>query len=215
LKGAFKVVRNRLLPGSVDPRFEETTLSGSPINPRLADELHMLDRYREFALRPPGEFRASKWRDFNQFDVGDYHFSARNSWGIDNRDPTADKRVLAYCIGIPMEQYVAGGINRSLIRRAMKGRLPESTLNQPLKGLQFGDWYESLTPILPEMIVELGRIERSSMAQRILDLPRLRETLENWPRNATEAVADQPRFHDALTRGIAYGYFLRQFEGIE
>ena len=28
-------------------------------------------------------------------------------WGVDLRDPTADKRLVEYCLSIPTEQYVA------------------------------------------------------------------------------------------------------------
>ena len=65
--------------------------------------------------------------------------------GVEVRDPTADLDVVSYCFGVPPEQYLAEGIDRSLIRRAMWGLLPEIVLDQPAhSGLQAADWYEKL-----------------------------------------------------------------------
>ncbi len=44
--------------------------------------------------------------------------------------------VVSYCFGVPPEQYLAEGIDRSLIRRAMWGLLPDAVLTNRLSGLQ-------------------------------------------------------------------------------
>ena len=57
--------------------------------------------------------------------VGDTRHAAEKAvTGVEVRDPTADIDVVSYCFGVPQEQYLAEGIDRSLIRRAMWGLLP-------------------------------------------------------------------------------------------
>ena len=85
-----------------------------------------------------------------RFDYGTYNAAFRALGGFDVRDPTADKRVFEFCYAIPREQYLVGGIDRSLVRRAMRGRLPASTLTRTMRGQQGADWYLSMKDALPE-----------------------------------------------------------------
>ncbi len=62
---------------------------------------------------------------------GDWNAAQQAFHGVETRDPTADIDVVAYCFGVPPEQYLAEGVDRSLIRRAMWGLLPEIVLDQP------------------------------------------------------------------------------------
>ena len=60
--------------------------------------------------------------------LGDWLAAEKAMSGVETRDPTADLGVISYCFGIPPEQYLAEGTDRSLIRRAMWGLLPEAVL---------------------------------------------------------------------------------------
>lgn len=65
--------------------------------------------------------------------------------GIIQRDPTKDKRVVEFCFSLPTEQFVRGGIERYLIRRNVRGLIPESIrTNYSSKGLQSADWRQRL-----------------------------------------------------------------------
>ena len=62
---------------------------------------------------------------------GDWSAAHRAFHGVETRDPTADIDVVAYCFGVPPEQYLVEGVDRSLIRRAMWGRLAGDRADQP------------------------------------------------------------------------------------
>src|SRR5699024_2757752 len=73
-----------------------------------------------------------------------------------DRDPTNDLNVIRFCLSVPEEQYARGGMSRSLLRRAMKGRLPNSVrLNEERRGLQAVDVIERMTPKWSDFIREL------------------------------------------------------------
>lgn len=126
-------------------------------------------------------------------------------------DPTADKRVVELCLATPAEQYLRNGETRSLVRRAMAGVLPPELLSNRHIGLQSADWAMTWQAQLPEMRTELDRLEASALAQRYLDLPRMRMMLDklpglDWGRN--EARRDC----FILARSFTAGAFVRWVE---
>jgi asparagine synthase (glutamine-hydrolysing) len=146
----------------------------------------------------------------NQY--GGYNAASGAGWGIETRDPTADKRVFEFCAAIPQEQFVVGGQGRSLVRRAMRGRLPDSTLQRTERGAQASDWFESLSGIVSELRQELARLERSPGARRLIDLERMRGALEHWPETAEDAGRDEDLYRSVIQRGMAVGTFIRRVE---
>jgi asparagine synthase (glutamine-hydrolysing) len=155
---------------------------------------------------------AERMQNWELADGGPYHAAAQALSGVETRDPCADKRVYEFCFAIPPEQYVVGGHSRSLVRRAMKGRLPESTLNRYIRGDQGADWYLPMREALPSLQDEVSLDEQSPIARQTLDLPRMQTLLETFPDSGYEKNAVSLVWNHALTRGISMGYFLRSNE---
>jgi len=156
---------------------------------------------------------ASVRRSFYEyFDPGVNNGAAAAGWQIEQRDPTLDKRIFEFCFGIPIEQYLVGGQSRSIIRRAMEGRLPESTLRRTMRGLQAADWYLTVGAARPQLSAELTRIERSPLVRHVLDTARLRSLLDTWPETGYHTSRVSDAWHLALTRGMAAGSFLAQYD---
>src|SRR6202021_1051328 len=105
--------------------------------------------------------------------VGDWHAAEKAVTGVEVRDPTADIDVISYCFGVPPEQYLAEGIDRSLIRRAMWGLLPEVVLTNRNSGLQSPDWYEKLGKRRDKILAEIEELRTSALASKMIDLDRL------------------------------------------
>src|SRR5215813_14455747 len=144
--------------------------------------------------------------------IGDWHAAEKAVAGIEVRDPTADMDVVSYCFGVPPEQYLAEGIDRSLIRRAMWGLLPEIILTNRLSGLQGADWYEKLDSQRSQLASQIAEFAKSPLAKRIIDLVRLETAIENWPEGGWHTAEVFREYNLALTRGIAGGRFLRWVE---
>ena len=60
-------------------------------------------------------------------------------FGITTADPTATKAMVEFCYQLPEEYFYYKGVNKSLIKTALKDCLPEFVLQQKLKGLQSSD----------------------------------------------------------------------------
>jgi asparagine synthase (glutamine-hydrolysing) len=144
--------------------------------------------------------------------VGDWHAAEKAVTGVEVRDPTADIDLVSYCFGVPPEQYLAEGIDRSLIRRAMWGLLPEIVLTNRLSGLQAADWYEKLESQQGELARQIAELSESPLACRVIDLVRLDRAIKNWPTGGWHTTAVFQEYNLALTRGVAGGRFLRWFE---
>jgi asparagine synthase (glutamine-hydrolysing) len=144
--------------------------------------------------------------------LGDWHAAEKAVHGVETRDPTADLDVIAYCFGIPPEQFLVEDVDRSLVRRAMWGLLPEMVLTNRLIGLQAADWYEKLAARRAELASEIDVLAQSPLVNRAIDVPRLQRALQNWPTGGWHTAAMINEYQLALTRGIAGARFLRWVE---
>ena len=157
--------------------------------------------------------RDERAKGLSQVDyVGDWQAAEKAVTGVEVRDPTADVDVISYCFGIPSEQYLAEGVDRSLIRRAMWGMLPQSVLTNRLSGLQAPDWYEKLEGQRSELASQISELANSPLARRVIDLARLESAIQNWPKSGWHRAEVFREYNLALTRGIASGRFLRWLE---
>jgi len=143
---------------------------------------------------------------------GDWLAAEKAVTGVEVRDPTADIDVVAYCFGVPQEQYLAEGVDRSLIRRAMWGMLPEHVLTNRLSGLQAADWYEKLDCQREQITAEIAVLSTSPLARRAIDFARLDRAIKNWPSGGWHTRPVVEDYQLALTRGVAGARFLRWVE---
>jgi asparagine synthase (glutamine-hydrolysing) len=194
------------------PEMAAFDLAFSPVHPEQAATHNLQERaWKEF-YGADGSTEAFRRSMFEYFDGGFSNVATTLGWELELRDPTQDKRIFEYCFSIPIEQYLVGGQTRSLVRRAMRGYLPASTLARTTRGLQSADWFLTMGARRREMAEELARIRMSPLANRLLDLDRLGRLLETWPGEGFERASVSDSWHLALVRGLSVGNFIRQFE---
>jgi asparagine synthase (glutamine-hydrolysing) len=187
------------------------------IHPRRVDELDLRARARarnhDFAARPWKDGFEMRLHCLQTVDSGNHQKGALGGWQVDFRDPTADVRLLEFCLAVPTEQFLHNGMLRSLARRALADRLPKQLLEEPRRGFQVADWHEDLAAARDSVVDELDRLEACPPAAAALDLPRLRRLMENWPSGGWERNDVIMHYRYALLRGIATGHFLRRVTG--
>jgi asparagine synthase (glutamine-hydrolysing) len=149
----------------------------------------------------------------NDFDFGNWNKGILGGWQIDRRDPTADLRLIEFCLAVPTDQFQRDGVTRALARRALSDRLPRVTLEEPKRGLQAADWHERLTAVRDRVAAELDRLAACPAAAQALDLARLRTLVENWPSDGWEGEPVDVIYRIGLLRAIAMGHFLRSVAG--
>ena len=143
-------------------------------------------------------------------DPGTFLKGQLGGWGIDYRDPTADRRVLDFCLGVPTDQFLRHGRMRALARRAFADRLPPEVLNLPIRGLQAADWHEGLTADRERLADEIARMEACPSVAAMLDTRRMRRLLEDWPLSGWHSPQIIETYRVALMRALSAGHFLRR-----
>lgn len=189
----------------------------SAINPQRLAELNLAARAKERNL----DLFYRPWRDgvsmrlwaMQRTDPANYYKGFLGGWQIDYRDPTSDIRLLEFCLRVPTAQFLNDGIQRAWARRALVDRLPKVVLEESRRGLQAADWHEHLSKARVGVLGELDRLEASPLANRALDLTRLRKMVENWPVGGWERDEVMVPYRLALLRAISTGHFLRRATG--
>jgi asparagine synthase (glutamine-hydrolysing) len=146
-------------------------------------------------------------------DLGTWNKGTLAGWGIDQRDPTSDRRLVEFCLAVPPREFLRGGMPRSLIRRAMAGRLPESVVMERRKGHQAADWHETLAPLRHAVAAEIDSLADNEATKRMFDIPRLRRLVDAWPSSDWESGANALAYRLVLHRAISAGHFLRRASG--
>jgi asparagine synthase (glutamine-hydrolysing) len=170
-------------------------------------------RNHDFAFRPWKVGAAKRLHFLQCIDPGNYQKANLAHLRCDYRDPTADVRLLEFCLAIPTEQFLQNGMPRALARRALADRVPKEVLEEPRRGFQVADWHEDLTAARARVIGEIDRLEACPAAAAAIDLPRLRRLTKNWPSGGWERVQIETHYRYALLRAIAVGHFLRRATG--
>lgn len=100
-------------------------------------------------------------------------------YAISERDPTSDLRVIQFCLSLPDEQFVQNGIDRSLIRRATEGKLPDKVrMNINARGVQGADWIHRLRPQWNAIREQLDQLCRDYAAAEYLNVPQIKQSLD-------------------------------------
>jgi asparagine synthase (glutamine-hydrolysing) len=146
-------------------------------------------------------------------DFGNWNTGILGGWHIDMRDPTADVRLLEFCLAVPPDQFLHEGIPKALARRTLADRVPKLVLDERRRGLQAADWHEQLTAVRDCVAAEIERLGACEPAAKVIDLPRLRRLVENWPSEGWESEELVSAYRFALLHAISAGYFLRRTTG--
>ena len=194
------------------PTMRGFSLTYTAVRPEVAEEYGLMEQAKEEFFGVESNTASVRRSLYGFYDPGVHNAVTAAGWQIEPRDPTLDKRIFEFCFGIPIEQFLAGGQARSIVRRAMEGRLPASTLRRTTRGLQAADWYLTVKAARPGLLAELTRIECSPLARRIVDTARLRTLLNTFPASGYHTSEVSNAWHLALTRGIATGSFLAQHD---
>ena len=189
----------------------------SAIHPARLAELDLASRARahglDFTYRPWKDGVAMRLWVLSRVDLGNYRKGTLAGWGIDARDPTADRRLIEFCLSVPTDQFFRDGVPRALAHALLSDRVPPEVLNERRRGLASADWHEGLTAARTQVAEEISRLEETAPAARVLDLARLRRLTENWPAEGWERQEIIEPYRLALLRGIAVGHFLRRASG--
>jgi asparagine synthase (glutamine-hydrolysing) len=163
--------------------------------------------------RPRRDPVASRLWSLGRVDHGNHNKGMLAGWGIDVRDPTADRALVELCLAIPVEQFLADGIPRRLARRAFADRLSPEVATATTRGLQGADWHRGLVAHAADAQQETARLLQAPGARDLLDAPAMEHLVAGLSTADWTDPATQRRYRLALLRGMSAGHFLRKASG--
>jgi asparagine synthase (glutamine-hydrolysing) len=183
--------------------------TGRPVllNPRWAAVLSADLRRLSRETRPPKDSRRFRLSLMERMNPGSFRKAALARWGVDERDPTADRRVVEFCLALPDDALLRHGTPRPLARDALRDRLPAAVIGNRMKGYQMADWYEQITRQELESLFE--NVKASKEAASIVNFRRVEQNLFNWPEvdlNTSWVVQD---YRGRLLRTLATARFVQ------
>ena len=152
------------------------------------------------ALNGAFEESADVWQGFEQL------------YGVPMRDPAAYRPLAEFCFGLPTDVFLRDGEQRWLARQMARGVLPEAQRSNPRWGRPHPDWLAKLAPRRSELRAELERLEQVPELNEMIDFPRLKAALDEWPEQ-TPIGADALALQVALTRGLTTARFINYVAG--
>lgn len=101
-----------------------------PISRDLAQRVHFADHWKDLMSRSPSRYKSAQdlhhrllTDAFTESRIDDWSMTAAQ-FGIEQRSPFMDRRVVELCLVMPPEQKYHHGWDRYMVRRAMEGLLP-------------------------------------------------------------------------------------------
>jgi asparagine synthase (glutamine-hydrolysing) len=192
----------------------------SALNPAFIAETGLARQWRAEGFDPwfglhewnPKRRRAYRLFDHNQY-TRDFRGMGPEIFGFEVRDPHGDRRLLEFALSVPETMYRRDGIPRSFARRVLADRLPREILDERRRGANTPMWFRALNETRDDFAADIDRLEASPLASRLIDLPRLKRLMAQWPKDANEAEGRMSEYRLALARGVHVGRFIRWVEG--
>jgi asparagine synthase (glutamine-hydrolysing) len=201
-------------------RDPDSVANHSALNPAFIAESGLARRWREQGFDPwfgPPDWNGARWRAARVFDLNQYASDMRamagEIVGHEVRDPHADRRLLEFALAVPEPMFRRDGVPRSFARRVLADRLPQEIIDERRLGAIMPTWFRSLDARRADIAREIDRLEASPLARRMLDLPRLKRLMAQWPKDEQAAEYRFGEYRLALAGALHVGRFIRWVEG--
>jgi asparagine synthase (glutamine-hydrolysing) len=202
----------RIRSGKLSPAqdwFAATALRPEPAAELdLARLLPHLDERRRVDQR-----RLAMWLVSTLSSQADGLAAMSANWGVEWRDPTADRRVVEVAMRQPEWARRNDATTRAVTRRAMVDRLPGSIAWRTRRGEQVPDWLDLMGRVRRPLSVELDGATEHDLSRELIDVERLAGLLATWPHSARRAdLAVARDYQYTLPRALLVSRYLRWLE---
>ena len=176
---------------------------GGEMRRRLSREL--LD------VRPPKSYRSLRQRLLHEWIMHEKMSLAR--WDVEVRDPCSDRRLIDYCISIPLDALTSPKSPFALYDAAFTDRVPESVRKLRRRGDQTADWFELVTA---EQLLQLvDHYWQSPLVADLLDREAVTNLARRWPAaGVKDAVAAVPFRRHLISAMMMANFIAVTFDGL-
>ena len=158
------------------------------------------------ARKGSGDVYRDRLNMIRRYDSGPLRKPAFAQCGIEEIDPTADRRLVEFSLTLPPDQLLRHGQSRPLARAALADRVPAEVLNAQVRGLQSADWFHHFHQSDAWAVLE--EIEPHPAVRDLLDLRQIRRAIEAWPDRDWNSGFHAAKYRNGLMSALAVGIFL-------
>lgn len=215
--------RSRLVPYLIKKAFP-LSLFAKPepaipllVHPDLAARTGVMDKLLDYHVGLTG----STANEFTEREFQFHHLAVSNHlgtsttkmslrYGVWERDPTSDPRVVRFCLSLPYDQFVQNGTDRSLIRRSAKHYIPDKVReNQRIRGVQGADWIHRMAPSWQNLVEEVGRLCKDSAASQFMNVKQIQASMAKIGTDPKPELAYDPDVRLIMQSIIVYRFLKR------
>jgi asparagine synthase (glutamine-hydrolysing) len=146
-------------------------------------------------------------------EIADTYQAFEQLYGVEQRDPTAYRPFVEFCLGLPTEMFLRDGEYRWLAKQLARGIMPEEQRANRKNGRWDADWHLRIGRRRPEWLHELDRVAKNPRLAGMLDVPRLRKALEDFPPHTVTDRQQWVPIEMAVPRGLLAARFVTWLEG--
>jgi asparagine synthase (glutamine-hydrolysing) len=164
------------------------------INPLLIHRYNTEKRFRKSHLNLAGQafMTFNKIRPFtinknSLVQMGEFETHRSLITGVLLRDPTRDKRLIEFCLKLPMNQFVYRGNDRRLVKEYLKNYLPREIIHNRQKGMQSADFIHRLSKNWEQIYKECNQLLQEEIAEQLLDVAKLKKELASVHKNLPDS----------------------------
>jgi len=149
-------------------------------------------------------------------DSASFYTALRFLYGVDIIDPTADRRIVEFCLRTPYNIFQSEKGSRGLIREGMRGIMPDLICDRSSRGLLAGDWYKKIEQQQKTILQLLQRWKNTDMEDYI-DVKTLLKLTKQWNyekvanSQGKQYINFQRLYLIKLLRGIELGLFIQNY----
>lgn len=145
-------------------------------------------------------------------DRGTFRKGDLAEFGVDVRDATSDERAISFGYALAPEMLIGQGELRPMARRALSDRIPAAVLANRRRGTQGADWFHTIRRDDAAEILE--EISANETVARLLDLPKIRRLIDDWPKVDDGSFGLARIYSMRLPAALATGLFIVEAEKI-
>jgi asparagine synthase (glutamine-hydrolysing) len=196
------------IPVNVATRLRQAFLGTDLENDFLRHQWRDPARIEAVERQFPKTYAATRVAVYRRDDPAVLAKYAQIDHGIEENDPTADRRFVEFSLRWPPELLLFCGKSRALAREALSDRLPAELLDSPLRGLQSADWFLHFTQSQARDL--LAEMRGNGDAEALFDLALMDEAVECWPIDRLDEPNVHFRYGVQLVSALMVGLFLVQ-----
>lgn len=192
----------------MQPLTEEYRIE-SGADRRLRDSGLVFERYQPWNARHARELLLQN----DDGEAAEVYQAFEQMYGVAQRDPMAYRPLVEFCWALPTRMFMRDGEFRWLAKQVAKGIMPEKQRANRLNGRWDADWHLRIGRRRKDILAELDRLEKDERFARMIDIPRLRTSLERWPER-TEIDYRKYSTHEFMVpRALLTTRFIKYVEG--